>query len=106
MRPKAWYVYIVRCADASLYTGATDDVAKRVAAHNAGTGARYTRSRRPVTVVYTRRAASKSRALSVEAQLKQLSRPEKLALIASRTSWRPRATGQRAARIVKPRRKF
>lgn len=51
-----WFVYIVRCRDGSLYTGATNDLDKRVRAHNAGKGARYTRSRRPVELVFSRRA--------------------------------------------------
>lgn len=74
-------MYIVRCADDSLYTGCTNDLQKRVAAHNAGKGARYTRSRRPVTVAWSKRVKDRSRALSLEARLKQLTRSEKLALI-------------------------
>jgi putative endonuclease len=81
-----WYVYIVRCKDGSLYTGATNDLEKRVTAHNAGRGARYTRSRRPVRLVYSRRVRDRSRALSVEAKLKQLTRVEKQALIRSVTA--------------------
>lgn len=72
---------MVQCADGSLYTGATNDLERRVAAHNAGKGARYTRSRRPVTVVWTLRAKDKSAALSREAKLKQLTRAEKWALV-------------------------
>lgn len=75
-----WYVYMVRCRDGSLYTGITNDLSRRVAAHSNGTGARYTRSRRPVTLVYSRRARDKSSALKTEYRLKQLSRSEKLAL--------------------------
>ncbi len=78
-----WYVYMVRCKDGSLYTGATNDVQKRVNAHNTGRGARYTRSRRPVALVYTRRVRDRSRALSVEARLKLLTRSEKQTLIRS-----------------------
>ncbi len=77
----AWYVYMVRCKDGSLYTGATNNLEKRVTAHNTGRGARYTRSRRPVALVYSRRVKDRSRALSVEARLKQLTRAEKLALV-------------------------
>ena len=80
-RPRAWHVYILRCADGSLYTGATNDLPRRVAAHGAGRGARYTRSRRPVELVWSRRARSKASALSREARLKQLSRAEKLRII-------------------------
>lgn len=80
----AWFVYMVRCADGSLYTGATNDLARRVAAHNAGKGARYTRSRRPVTLVWSRRAKDRGSALSREARLKRLSREEKLAFVEGR----------------------
>lgn len=75
-----WFVYIVRCRDGSLYTGATNDLDKRVRAHNDGKGARYTRSRRPVVLVFSRRARDKSSALRQEYRLKQLTRLEKLAL--------------------------
>lgn len=71
----------MRCVDDSLYTGCTNDLERRVAAHNAGKGARYTRSRRPVSVVWKKRVKDRSRALSLEARLKQLTRFEKLALI-------------------------
>lgn len=74
-------MYVVRCRDGSLYTGATPDVPARVARHNAGTGARYTRARRPVALVWQRRAKDKSKALRLEAKLKQLTRAQKLALI-------------------------
>jgi putative endonuclease len=77
-----WFVYIVRCADASLYTGITNDLAARVAAHSAGKGARYTRARAPVTLVWSRRKQDKSAALREEWRIKQLSRAEKLALVA------------------------
>ena len=82
MRVPRWHVYIVRCADDSLYTGCTNDLVRRVDAHNAGKGARYTRSRRPVQVVWSVRVKDKSAALSREAKLKQLTRAEKLALVA------------------------
>lgn len=81
----AWQVYIVRCADDSLYTGIARDVERRVAEHNgAGApGASYTRARRPVTLVYAEAAADRSAASRREYQIKQLSRTEKLALIAA-----------------------
>jgi putative endonuclease len=79
-----WFVYLLRCADGSLYAGCTNDLARRVAAHDAGKGARYTRSRRPVTLVFWEGVRGRSRALSKEARLKQLTRAEKLALIARR----------------------
>ena len=77
----SWHVYIVRCADDSLYTGCTNDLLKRVATHNAGKGARYTRSRRPVKVVWSVRVKDRSAALSREAKVKQLTRAEKLRLV-------------------------
>jgi putative endonuclease len=78
----AWFVYVVRCGDGSLYTGIAVDVAARVSVHNDGKGARYTRSRRPVTLVYVERKRSRSSALKRELAIKGLPRPEKLALIA------------------------
>ncbi len=78
------YVYIVQCRDGSLYTGWTTDVEKRVAAHNAGTGAKYTKSRRPVTLVYFEALDSKSEAMKREAAIKKLTRSEKLELIISK----------------------
>jgi putative endonuclease len=80
---EAWQVYIVRCADGSLYTGIARDLERRIAEHNAdkGQGASYTRSRRPVRLVYREPAADRSAASKREYQIKQLSRAEKLALI-------------------------
>ena len=75
-----WYVYLVRCADDSLYCGITNDVAARLAAHTAGKGARYTRGRGPFALVMTRRCRDKSFALRLEHAVKQLDRPAKLAL--------------------------
>ena len=75
---------MVECADASLYTGCTNDLKKRVATHNAGKGARYTRSRLPVKVVWSVRVKDRSAALSREARIKQLTRAEKLMLISKR----------------------
>ena len=82
---RRWKVYIVRCADDTLYSGVALDVARRVAEHN-GTGkrgARYTRARRPVTLVYQVSAANRSAACKREYAIKQLSRPDKLKLIDS-----------------------
>ena len=77
-----WWVYILRCADGTLYTGATNDLDRRLAAHNAGRGAKYTRARRPVALVYREEEADKSAALQREAALKKLARAAKLRLIA------------------------
>ena len=81
----AWCVYMLRCADGTLYTGITTDVARRLAEHNGegGPGARYTRSRRPVQLVYVEAAANRASASRREAEIKQLDRVRKLALCAS-----------------------
>lgn len=80
---KMWNVYILRCADDSLYTGITTDVNRRLKEHNeAKLGAKYTRARRPVTLVYVRRCRTRSKAATIEAALKKLSRLEKLELLA------------------------
>jgi predicted GIY-YIG superfamily endonuclease len=76
-----WFVYILRCGDGSLYTGISTDVEQRVATHNAGRGARYTRPRLPVTVVHVERKRSRSTALKREAAIKALSRAEKLNML-------------------------
>ena len=77
------YTYMVLCKDNTLYTGWTNDLEKRLAAHNAGTGAKYTKPRRPVRMVYAEEHEEKRDAMRREAQIKQLTRPEKLALIQS-----------------------
>lgn len=78
----SYYVYIAECADGSLYTGYTDDVARRMAAHNAGKGAKYTRSRLPVRLVYAEEYAEARGARSREWHIKKLTRAQKLSLIA------------------------
>ncbi|MFC2342493.1 MAG: GIY-YIG nuclease family protein [Negativicutes bacterium] len=78
------YTYILECADGTLYTGWTNDLEKRLAAHNAGQGAKYTRGRGPVRLRYYEVFADKEAALRREASLKRLSRTEKLALIEAR----------------------
>lgn len=78
---KTWYVYILRCADGTLYTGSTDDVQRRLAVHNSGKGAKYTRGRTPLELAYTEECESCSAALKREYAIKQLSRQEKLNLI-------------------------
>jgi len=77
-----WTVYLVRCADESLYCGITNDLTARLAAHAAGRGAKYTRGRGPFEVVYQRRVRGRDRALRVEASIKALTKKQKLALIA------------------------
>jgi putative endonuclease len=77
----SFHVYIAECADGTLYTGFSTDVPKRIARHNAGKGAKYTRHRRPIRLVYTESAPDLGTALSRERQIKKLSRAQKLKLI-------------------------
>ncbi len=77
---KNWSVYILRCKDKTLYTGATNDLEKRLKAHNKGTGAKYTMTRTPVRLFYTEGGMTKSEAQKREYAIKQLSRLAKLAL--------------------------
>ncbi len=79
--PADHYVYVLSCADGSLYTGYTTDVARRVAEHDAGEGAKYTRGRTPVELVHAEAFDSKSAAMSREYAIKQLTRREKEALV-------------------------
>ena len=76
-----WWVYLVRCADGTLYCGVTNNLDRRLAAHNSGRGAKYTRSRRPVALVYQEPCPDRSAALRREAALKGLTRAQKLALL-------------------------
>lgn len=76
-----YFVYIVRCNDGTFYTGYAVDLQKRIVVHNTGKGAKYTRSRLPVTLVFRRRFRTSGEALSAEARIKQLSRTEKETLI-------------------------
>lgn len=77
------YVYILRCSDGTFYCGWTTDLKRRVAAHNNGTGAKYTRSRRPVELVYSETYDEKRDALSREWHIKRMTREEKLELMFS-----------------------
>ena len=95
MRPRiriGWTVYILRCADGSLYTGVTRDIRRRVVEHNSGgrLAARYTRARRPVVLVYRETARSRAAACRREYRIKQLSRAEKLVLIGKRKGKGPK----------------
>ena len=76
----SWYVYILRCGDESLYTGITDNISRRLAAHRAGKGARYTRGRGPLTLVYAEEHPDRSAASRREWAVKQLDRTQKLEL--------------------------
>jgi putative endonuclease len=83
-RASAWFVYLARCRDGTLYCGTALDVAARIARHNAGRGAKYTRGRGPLVVCAVRRCASKGEALRLELAVKRLSRAEKEALLLPR----------------------
>ena len=72
-----WFCYLLRCADDTLYCGITNDLEKRLVAHNAGAGAKYTRGRTPVTLLYRESCTDKSAALKREMQIKRLPRAQK-----------------------------
>lgn len=74
-------VYMLRCCDGTLYTGWTNDIESRLSSHSRGTGAKYTRGRRPVTLVYLEKLPDKSAALKREAAIKKMKRPQKESLI-------------------------
>lgn len=78
-----WYLYILRCGDNTLYTGITTDVEKRFEAHQSGKGAKYTRGRGPLELVYRETCGDHSSALKRELEIKKLTREQKEALIAS-----------------------
>ena len=82
----SYWVYILRCGDGTLYTGTAADVAHRLAQHRQGKGAKYTRGRGPLELVYQEDCGDKSSALKREYAIKQLKRPAKLALIAGRST--------------------
>jgi putative endonuclease len=99
---KRWTVYILRCADGSLYTGITRDVERRLVEHNSHAllAARYTRSRRPVVVVYSEPAATRSAAARREYQIKQKTRSGKEELIAAALLFKAKG-GRRKAKVKK-----
>ena len=79
------YVYLLRCSDGSLYCGWTNDPQRRLRAHNEGRGAKYTRSRRPVALVWLERCGDRSAALRREREIKRMSREEKIRLTEKET---------------------
>ncbi len=85
------YTYILMCGDNTLYTGWTNDIEKRLTAHNCGRGARYTRTRLPVKLVYLEEHETKEQAMSREWHIKRLTREEKLALT---DDWKKKETGR------------
>ncbi len=76
-----WTVYIIECSDGTFYTGITNDLARRLDQHNTGRASRYTRARRPVTLVYRETTGTRSEALIREREIKDLSRQEKKMLL-------------------------
>ncbi len=90
----AYYVYMLRCGDGSLYTGSTSQVSRRVAVHQSGKGAKYTRSRLPVELVYQETLPDRSAALRREAAIKKLTRGQKLALLAEKESMQVEMRGK------------
>lgn len=98
------FVYLLRCADGSLYCGWTTDVQRRLAAHNAGTASRYTRSRRPVELAAVIPVADRSAALREEARIKQLTRAAKLQLVNDTSSPSTRAAAGVVSATTRPRR--
>jgi putative endonuclease len=79
----SWHVYIIQCKDSKLYTGITNNLKRRINAHNSGNGGRFTKYRVPVKLVYSEECLTKQEALKREAQIKRLERPQKLSLIRS-----------------------
>jgi putative endonuclease len=96
---RGWCVYLLRCGDGTLYAGATNDLAARLARHAAGRGARYTRARLPVVLAWSAPARGRSAALRREAAVKRLPRGEKLALVAAGGPG-PRVAPRRRARAA------
>ena len=80
---EAWFLYILQCGDGTLYTGITKDIERRTKMHNDGKGASYTRTRRPVTLLYQEKCRSRTQALVRECEIKSFPREKKLALVSS-----------------------
>lgn len=91
-----WFVYMLRCRDGSLYTGCTNNLARRLAAHQSGRGAKYTRSRLPVALAYWEELPDRSAAMRREAAVKRLTRAQKLVLLTQQTGEDHRNAGQTA----------
>lgn len=86
-RTVSWFVYILRCRDNSLYTGCTNNLARRLRQHQRGSGCKYTAPRIPVELVWFTNAASRSEAMKVEAFIKTIGRENKLKLISGELEW-------------------
>ncbi|MGH7738510.1 MAG: GIY-YIG nuclease family protein [bacterium] len=101
-KPKAWSLYILRCADGTLYTGISNRLEVRVRNHSLGKGARYTRTRLPIELVFTRKAGTYSQALKKERQMKRRTRKAKLQLV---EAWL-RGQARKKAQVRLPKRKI
>lgn len=99
---QGWRVYLLRCADGTLYTGATNDLPRRLARHAAGAGARYTRSRRPLALVLEIPCRGRGAALRREAAVKAMTRAQKLSLVARGRRRRARSPEPEAGRPARP----
>jgi putative endonuclease len=95
-----WFVYVVRCSDKTLYTGVTTDAGRRIDEHNDGRGARYTRSRGPVELVYLEKAVDRGAALKREHEIKRMTAEAKRLLIEKRRRQRP--ARMRVAAVSEP----
>ena len=93
-----WFIYILQCADNTLYTGVATDVQARLATHNAGKGAKYTRGRLPVALLYQESADSQGAALQREHAIKQLRAADKRRLIATQSQNKPPSPARRCAK--------
>jgi homoserine kinase type II len=99
-KSKAWVVYILRCADNSLYTGITNNMEKRFDSHNQGVASKYTRSRRPVELLITSSKMEKSIAMSLEIKIKKLPKTQKIATLGKYATKRPSTTGRKSKSLV------
>ncbi|MBP9771689.1 MAG: GIY-YIG nuclease family protein [Candidatus Pacebacteria bacterium] len=96
-----YFVYILRCADTTLYTGITTDIARRLVEHQKGVGGRYTRAKGAIKILYTERKKNRSTASQREAEIKQLSRKAKLLLIKSgKKTKKPHTPSKKSKRVV------
>lgn len=92
----AWIVYVLSCSDESLYTGITNNIENRLLAHNRGTGAKYTRSRRPVKLMGVSAMMKRSAAMSLELKIKKLPKEKKIAALKTHITRRSSASGEKA----------
>lgn len=104
-KSKVWVVYILRCSDDSLYTGMTNNIERRFAAHSQGTAAKYTRSRRPVKLLVTSAKMDRSDAMRLEIKIKKLPKVKKITALEKHVTKRSSATGKNLKCIFTPKKK-